>query len=88
MGGGPTATRPGLVGREEKRENQAYWRARTGYGYRRVVEGVFSMPKRMFGGHLTAPRWENIVQEVRLKVIQYNRWRDESMAREAKSGMP
>ena len=86
MGGSPTATRLDLMGRGEKRENQAYWKARTGYGCRRVVEGAFSMLRRMFGEHLMAPRWENIVQGARPKVIQYNRWRDESMPREAGGG--
>ena len=33
-----------------------------------------------------ALKWENIVQEVRLKVALYNRWRDESIAREAGGG--
>ena len=83
MGGSPGATRPGLMGREEKRENQAYWKARTGYGHRWLAEAVFSAFKRLFGEHPMAPEWENIVQEVRLKAVQYNKWRDESMAREA-----
>ncbi|MDE0265903.1 MAG: hypothetical protein OXK17_02585 [Thaumarchaeota archaeon] len=70
----------------EKRENQAYWKARTGCNKRWVVEGVFSMFKRLFGGHLMALKWESIVQEVRLKAILYNKWRDESMEREAGGG--
>ncbi len=68
--------------REEKRENQVYWKARIGYGKRWLVESVFSAFKRMFGVHVMALKWENIVQEIRLKVIQYNKWRDESIARE------
>ncbi len=65
--------------REEKRENQTYWKARIGYDMRRLVESVFSAFKRLFGEHLMALKWENIVQEIRLKVIQCNKWRDESI---------
>ena len=81
LGGRPDAKRLDLMSREEKRENQAYWKARTGYSQRWVVEGVFSMFKRMFGEHVTALKWENILQEIRLKVALYNRWRDESIDR-------
>ena len=86
LGGRPDAKRLDLMSREEKRENQVYWKARTGYSQRWVVEGVFSMFKRMFGEHVTALKWENILQEIRLKVALYNRWRDESMARELGEG--
>ena len=44
------------------------------------------MFKRMFGEHVTVLKWENILQEIRLKVALYNRWRDESMARELGEG--
>ncbi len=83
MGGSPDATRLDLMDREEKRENQVYWKVRIGYGHRWLVEAVFSVFKRLFGEHLMALKWDNIVQEIRLKVIQYNKWRDESIAREA-----
>ena len=86
LGGSPDATRLDLMDREEKRENQAYWKARIGYGHRWIVESVFSAFKRLFGEHLMALKWDNILQEVRLKVALYNRWRDESMAREAGGG--
>ena len=86
MGGSPDATRLDLMGREQKRENQTYWKARIGYGFRWLVESVFSAFKRLFGEHLLALKWENIVQEVKLKVIQYNKWRDESIVREAGGG--
>ncbi|MDE0090980.1 MAG: hypothetical protein OXP12_06455 [Thaumarchaeota archaeon] len=83
----PRRDAPGPGGQGgEKRENQAYWKARTGCNKRWVVEGVFSMFKRLFGGHLMALKWESIVQEVRLKAILYNKWRDESMEREAGGG--
>ncbi len=71
--------------REEKRENQACWKARIGYSHRWIVESVFSAFKRLFSEHLMALKWDNILQEVRLKVALYNRWRDESIAWEAGS---
>ena len=47
-----------------------------------VVEGAFSIFKRIFGEHVMSLRWANIIQEIRLKVALYNRWRNESIARE------
>ncbi len=52
LGASPDATRLDLMDREEKRENQAYWKARIGYGHRWIVESVFSAFKRLFGEHL------------------------------------
>ena len=88
LGGSPEATRLDLISREEKRENQAYWKAKIGYNMRWVVEGVFSIFKRIFGEHVMALKWSNIIQEIRLKVALYNRWRDESIARDLERGVP
>ena len=52
LGGSPGATRLDLLSREEKRENQVYWKARIGYNMRWVVEGAFSIFKRVFGEHV------------------------------------
>ena len=82
LGGGPEATRLDLLSREEKRENQTYWKAKIGYNMRWVAEGAFSIFKRIFGEHVMSLKWENIIQEIWLKVALYNRWRDESIARE------
>ncbi len=84
LGGSTKATRLDLLSQEEKRENQVYWKAKIGYRRRWVVEGVFSIFKRVFGEHVLALKWENIVHEIQLKVSLYNRWRDESLARESK----
>ena len=84
LGGSTKATRLDLLSKEEKRENQVYWKARIGYRRRWVVEGVFSIFKRVFGEHVLALKWENIVHEIQLKVSLYNRWRDESLYRESK----
>ena len=86
LDGSPDATRLDLMDREEKRENYAYWKARIGYNHRRIVESVFSAFKRLLGEHLMALKWDNIMQEVRFKVALHNRWRDESIAREARGG--
>ena len=69
-----------LMSQEEKKENQTYWKARLGYNMRWVVEGVFSLFKRLFGGNVTALKWKNIEQEILLKVALYNTWRDESIS--------
>ena len=87
LGGSPEATRLDLLSREEKRENQAYWKAKIGYNMRWVAEGAFSIFKRVFGEHVLSLKWENTIQEIRLKVALYNKWRDESIARELKRGV-
>lgn len=56
-----------LLSREEKRENQTYWKAKIRYNMRWVAGEAFSIFKRVFGEHLMALKWENIVQEIRLK---------------------
>ena len=82
LGGSPDATRLDKMDREEKRENQTYWKRRIDYGQRWLVESVFSAFKRLFGEHLMALTWDKIVQEIKLKVALYNKWRGESLARE------
>ena len=87
MGGDPEATRLDLLSQKEKRENQTYWKAKIGYNMRWVVQGVFSIFKRVFGEHVMSLKWESIIQEIRLKVVLYNKWRDESIARELERGV-
>ena len=76
----PDAKRLDPMSQEERKKNQTYWKARLGYNMRWVVEGVFSLFKRLFGEHVTALKWENINQEILLKVALYNKWRDESIS--------
>ena len=52
LGGSPEATRLDLLSREEKRENQAYWKAKIGYNVRWVAEGAISIFKRISGEHV------------------------------------
>ncbi len=58
--------------KEQKLENRAKWKKRVGYGKRSLVETVFSMFKNLFGEHVRSRKWENIVQELRLRVATYN----------------
>ena len=88
LGGGPETTRLDLLSREERRENQTYWKAKIGYNMRWVAEGVFSIFKRIFGEHVMSLKWKNVIQEIRLKVALYNKWRDESIARELERSVP
>ena len=88
LGGIPEATRLDLLSREGRRWNQTYWKAKIGYNMRWVAEGSFSIFKRVFGEHVMPPKWENIIQEIQLKVALYNRWKDESIARELDGSVP
>ena len=49
LGGSPDAKRLDPMSQEEKKENQTYRKARLDYNMRWVVEGVFSLFKRLFG---------------------------------------
>ena len=88
MGGGPETARLDLLNREERRENRVYWKAKIGYNTRRVAEEAFSIFKRIFGEHVMSLKWESIIQKIRLKVALYNKWRDESIAREMERSVP
>ena len=81
-GWSPEATWLDMLNRGEKRESQTCWKARIVYSMRRVAERAFSTFKRVFGEHVMSLAWENIIQEMRLKVALYSKWRDESIARE------
>ena len=52
-----------------------------------MAEGAFSIFKRIFGEQVLSLKWEDIIQEIRLKVALYNKWRDESIARELERGV-
>ena len=57
----------------EKEANRRRWKERVDYGTRWLVEIVISSFKRLFGDFVRAVRWENVVQEMSLKVDVYNR---------------
>ena len=58
---------------DEKEANRKKWKERVRYGERWLVEIVISSFKRLFGDFVRAVRWENVVQEMSLKVGIYNR---------------
>ena len=52
--------------------NYNKWREKFGYGYRWIVETVFSVFKRIFGEYVSAKKFENILNELIFKVRIYN----------------
>jgi hypothetical protein len=47
------------------------WRKKHTYGMRWMAESAFSSIKRMFGEHVSAVKWNNIVNELMLKASIY-----------------
>jgi predicted urease superfamily metal-dependent hydrolase len=48
------------------------WKDSVSYGYRWMVETVFSSFKRMFGEHVSARKFPNMAKELILKASLYN----------------
>ncbi|MEM3065633.1 MAG: IS5 family transposase, partial [Candidatus Nitrosotenuis sp.] len=48
------------------------WSASVSYGYRWIVESVFSGIKRMFGEEVRSKKRRNMIQELMLKISLYN----------------
>jgi IS5 family transposase len=48
------------------------WKHSVSYGYRWMAETAFSSVKRMFGEHVTARKFSNMVKEIFLKATLYN----------------
>ncbi len=59
--------------KEEREANRKVWKKRVQYGKRWIVEIVISSIKRLFGDSVSAVTWENIIQEINLKVHIYNK---------------
>jgi hypothetical protein len=51
------------------------WKKRKRYGRRWIAETVFSSIKRMFGEHISATRFQNMIKEMMIKVSLYNLFR-------------
>ena len=69
--------RPGTSGARSEvvtacQQNRNQWKKDVGYGQRNLVESVFSSLKAMFGKRLFSHNWEQMVQEIRLKIHVYN----------------
>ena len=52
--------------------NYDKWRGMFGYGYRWIVETVFSVFKRIFGEYVSAKKFNYIVNELMHKIRIYN----------------
>ncbi len=62
---------------DAKKENRRYWKSRVGCGRRWIVEIIIiSAFKRLFGNSVRARKWENIVQEIKLKEAICNRYQE------------
>jgi IS5 family transposase len=55
-----------------QQRNARRWKHSVSYGHRWMAETVFSSIKRMFGEHVTARKFPNMVKEILLKAILYN----------------
>ncbi len=56
----------------EQKEDLDAWKNNHEYGYRWAAESVFYAFKRIFGEHVKAVKWKNIVKELMLKASIYN----------------
>lgn len=56
----------------KQQANLKRWKRSVSYGHRWMAETVFSSIKRMFGEHVTARKFSNMVKEISLKATLYN----------------
>lgn len=57
------------------KEDLLKWKMKRKYGYRWIAETAFSTIKRMFGEYVSATRFQNMVNEMMIKVSLYNLFR-------------
>jgi Transposase DDE domain len=55
-----------------QQRNPEKWKHSVSYGYRWIAETVFSSMKRMFGEHVSAKKFPNMIREMFLKASLYN----------------
>lgn len=67
---------------ENKLENQKQWKIDVGYGRRWSVEIAISTFKRILGENISARVWDNVVREIKFKVMIYNMMIDMAMEQE------
>jgi len=53
-------------------KNFEKWKTKVSYSSRWIAETVFSSLKRMFGEHVSAKKFSNMVKEMTLKASLYN----------------
>ncbi len=65
---------------EQKLENQKEWKENVKYQRRWAVEIAFSTYKRIFGENISSSsRWDQVVQEIKFKIMIYNKMIDRAM---------
>ena len=57
---------------KQQQANLNGWKNSVSYGHRWMTETAFSSIKRMFGEHVTARKFSNMVKEIFLKATLYN----------------
>jgi hypothetical protein len=67
---------------EQKLDNQKQWKIDVGYGKRWSAEIAISMFKRILGENISARVWDNVVREIKFKVMIYNLMIDMTMKQE------
>jgi len=67
---------------EQKLENQKQWKIDVGYGRRWSVEIAISTFKRTLGEDISARVWDNVVREIKFKVMIYNLMIDAALEQE------
>ncbi len=72
LGGSKRPNSVSDISTEMRYKNQKDWRKRAGYVERWIIETIFSAFKRIFGESVAARKWENIVQEIKIKIAVYN----------------
>ena len=56
----------------KQHQNFKKWRNSLSYGHRWIAETVFSSMKRMFGEHVSARKFPNMIKEMFMKASLYN----------------
>ncbi len=51
------------------------WKKKRKYGHRWIAEAVFSTIKRTFGEYVSATKFQNMINEMMIKVSLYNLFR-------------
>jgi hypothetical protein len=67
---GPSGVRSDVV--TACQQDRSQWKKDIGYGQRNLVESAFSSFKSMFGKRLYSHNWEQMQQEIKLKINTYN----------------
>jgi hypothetical protein len=63
-----------VVRQQQQQTNLKRWKHSVSYGHRWMTETVFSSMKRMFGEHVSARKFPNMVKEIFIKASLYNRF--------------